>query len=109
MVIRGMSISLPWFALINICFSSMILLRGILFNEDMTSGFNEKNLVHTIDISSFGILLISGLLLLISRKKSAVYSATIGHSQPVMVMVLLLFHCTLDVTFCLSSVCIINA
>lgn len=69
MVIRGMSISLPWFALINICFSSMILLRGILFNEDMTSGLNEKNLVHTIDISSFGILLISGLLLLISRKK----------------------------------------
>lgn len=68
MVIRGMSISLPWFALINIGFSSMILLRSILFNEDMTSWFNEENLVHTIDISSFGILLISGFLLVTPRK-----------------------------------------
>lgn len=108
MVIRGMSISLPWFALINIGFSSMILLRSILFNEDMTSWFNEENLVHTIDISSFGILLISGLLLVTPAKRT-VYSAVIVRSKPVMVMVLLLFYCTLDATFCLSAMCIINA
>ena len=53
-----MAISLPWFALINISFSSLVLLRGVLFNEGTTPWFNEKNLVHTIDISSLGILLI---------------------------------------------------
>lgn len=69
MVIRGMAISLPWFALINISFASLVLLRGVLFNEGTTPWFNEKNLVHTIDISSLGILLISGLLLVSPRNK----------------------------------------
>lgn len=70
MVIRGMTISLPWFAFINVSFALMILLRHVLFNDLTPPWLNEKNLIHSIDISAMGILLICSGLLLIPRQNA---------------------------------------
>ncbi|EIX2805178.1 membrane-associated sensor domain-containing protein, partial [Escherichia coli] len=70
MVIRGMTISLPWFAFINVSFALIILLRRVLFNDLTPPWLNEKSLIHSIDISATGILLICSGLLLIPRQKT---------------------------------------
>lgn len=44
MVIRGMTISLPWFAFINVSFALIILLRRVLFNDLTPPWLNEKAL-----------------------------------------------------------------
>lgn len=86
MVIRGMTISLPWFAFINVSFALIILLRRVLFNDLTPPWLNEKSLIHSIDISATGILLIcSGLLLILG--KNITYPGAISCPEPAMVMV----------------------
>ncbi|MBA1774200.1 membrane-associated sensor domain-containing protein, partial [Escherichia coli] len=51
-------------------FALIILLRRVLFNDLTPPWLNEKSLIHSIDISATGILLICSGLLLIPRQKT---------------------------------------
>lgn len=73
MVERGIAISLPWFAFVNISFALMILFRNALFNDAETLYQAKKILLHSIDGAVLGIILISAILIFSPRRKSWLY------------------------------------
>lgn len=73
MVERGMAISLPWFAFVNISFALMILFRRALFTDADTLYQAEKSLLLSIDSAVIGIVLISVVLIFSPRRKSWLY------------------------------------
>lgn len=70
MVERGMAISLPWFAFVNISFALMILFRRALFTDADTLYQAKISLLQSIDSAVMGIVLISVILIFSPRRKS---------------------------------------
>ncbi|MGE2103988.1 membrane-associated sensor domain-containing protein [Citrobacter koseri] len=70
MVRRGMALSLPWFAFVNISFALMIFFRDALFHDTHARYLAEMRIVRTIDDAVIGIMLVCALLLITSRRQS---------------------------------------
>lgn len=59
MVYQGLVTSIPWMALVNLCFALMVYFRNALFNQIDAQYSVAPDLARTMDISMLGICLLS--------------------------------------------------
>lgn len=69
MVYRGLVTSIPWMALVNLCFAVMVYFRNILFNQIDAQYSVAPQLARMMDISMLGICLLSLSLIVAAWRK----------------------------------------
>lgn len=75
---QAFSLSIPWFAFVNVCFALMIYFRNTLFNDFDRSVHAQADILPVIDAIAVGIMAASAVLgLLIPRILRGISSFTL--------------------------------